>query len=340
MTVSFQMSKSLSAVLLSCVLLSGCTETEYMSHLWKRGDRSYGDSQYNYNNSEGGTASNDANRPTQEGLYKVGKPYQALGKWYTPTESYSYDETGIASWYGPGFHGKSTANGEPYDSYTMTAAHPTLQMPSVARVTNLDNGRSVVVRINDRGPFKRGRVIDVSKRAAELLGMIGTGTAKVRVQVLDRESRIVGEAARKGHPPHVQMAMAFRRPDDGVQVASNTQANSSLVLTQQVPPGTAVPITDVSQNDLQQIDQQLVRKYPVHKTNIYIQVGSFSDANNAQKLASKLGALGQANVSTATINGRNFNRVRLGPVANVEAADRLLSRTVSAGHPGARIIVE
>jgi rare lipoprotein A len=335
MTVSFIL-RSVSVLLLSCTFLSACTETEYVSHLWKKGNKSYGDSDYAYGNHDGVIAAaqnniGNTNRPQQEGLYKVGKPYQALGRWYTPTESYSYDETGIASWYGPGFHGKSTANGEPYDSYAMTAAHPTLQMPSVARVTNLDNGRSVVVRVNDRGPFKRGRVIDVSKRAAELLGMIGSGTAKVRVQVLERESRIAAEAARKGLPPHVQMAMAFKRAsDDGVQVAS--AAPSSALVVANTPP--------VDDQDWRKMDEQLVRKYPVHNTNIYVQVGSFSDANNAQILARKISSLGQSSVTTAQINGRNFNRVRLGPLANVSEADRLLSRTIAAGHQGARIIVE
>jgi rare lipoprotein A len=328
-------SSRLTLIILSGFLLTACTETEYISHLWKRGEKSYGDEKNIYTAAEQSRYEEPSQRPQQEGLYKVGKPYQALGQWYTPTENYSYDETGIASWYGPGFHGKRTANGEPYDSYTMTAAHPTLQLPSVARVTNLDNGRSVVVRINDRGPFKRGRIMDVSKRAAEMLGMIGAGTAKVRVQVLDRESRVVAEAARRGLPPHIQMAMAFKRQDEGVQVASAGNNNGLTLATQ--PSG--MPAR-VSQADLQQIDQELVRKYPVQKTSIFIQVGSFSDAGNAQKLASKLGSLGQTHVSNASVNGRSFNRVRIGPVPTVDQADRLLARTVSAGYPGARIIVE
>lgn len=333
---AFSMLRSMGVLLISCALSSACTETEYLSHLWKKGSKSYGDDQYRYDNHDGVVAAaqnniGNSDRPQQEGLYKVGKPYQALGRWYTPTESYSYDETGIASWYGPGFHGKSTANGEPYDSYAMTAAHPTLQMPSVARVTNLDNGRSVVVRINDRGPFKRGRIIDVSKRAAELLGMISTGTAKVRVQVLERESRIAAEAARNGLPPHVQMAMAFKRPaSDGTQIASAAPLSGLVVAN--TPPR--------DRDDWRKLDEQLVRKYPVQDTQIYVQVGSFSDANNAQILARKISTLGHSSITTATVNGRQFNRVRLGPLANVAEADRLLARTIAAGHPGARIIVE
>lgn len=315
------------AVLTVCAFgTTACTETEYISHLWKRGDSEYARSQADY------PATQTSSSSLQENGFKIGKPYQAMGKWYTPAESYSYDETGIASWYGPGFHGKRTANGEPYDAYSMTAAHPTLQLPCVARVTNLDNGRSVIVRVNDRGPFKRGRVMDVSKRAAELLGMIGAGTAKVRVQVLDRESRIVADAARQGLPPKTQMAMAFseQAQQQGVEVASASMT--------QVSNGHAMPPAQIVTNDLPALNQ--VTKYPVHATNIYVQVGSFSDANNASKLASKLGTLGQTQVSSANVNGRSFNRVRIGPIATVDQADKMLAKTVASGYPGARIIVE
>lgn len=126
---------------------------------------------------------------TRGGVYKVGKPYQIQGVWYYPSEDYNYSETGVASWYGPDFHGKYTANGEIFDQNDVTAAHRTLPMPCFVRVTNLDNGRSLVVRINDRGPFAHGRVLDLSKRAAQLLGMEGTGTAKVKVEIMADESR-------------------------------------------------------------------------------------------------------------------------------------------------------
>src|SRR6202012_947764 len=107
---------------------------------------------------------------------------------YTPSEDYSYDETGMASWYGDDFNKGKTANGEIFNKNELTAAHKTLPLPTLARVTNLDNGRSIVVRINDRGPFSGARIIDVSQRAAQLLGFESQGTAKVRVQVLASES--------------------------------------------------------------------------------------------------------------------------------------------------------
>jgi len=130
----------------------------------------------------------DEQQDQGQGGYKVGTPYQIDGTWYTPKEDYAYQEVGVASWYGNDFHGKRTANGEKYDMNAMTAAHRTLPMPSLVRVTNLDNGRSAILRVNDRGPFARSRIIDVSKRAADALGFIGQGTATVRVEILAEES--------------------------------------------------------------------------------------------------------------------------------------------------------
>ena len=113
----------------------------------------------------------------------AGPPYQVEGKWYVPTYEPNYDEIGIASWYGPTFHGKASASGETFDENAMTAAHPTLPIPSLVRVTNLENGRSVVVRLNDRGPFVDDRIIDMSRAAGNALDMQGKGTARVRVPV-------------------------------------------------------------------------------------------------------------------------------------------------------------
>lgn len=112
---------------------------------------------------------------------KVGKPYSIGGRWYIPRHDPNYNDVGMASWYGPDFDGKRTANGEIYNMMRLTAAHPTLPMPSYVSVTNMSNGRTIVVRVNDRGPFARGRIIDLSKRAAQLLGYTGHGTARVRV---------------------------------------------------------------------------------------------------------------------------------------------------------------
>ena len=113
---------------------------------------------------------------------KIGRPYQVYGIWYSPADDREYDQRGIASWYGPGFHALSTANGERYDQDDVTAAHKTLPMPSWVEVENLDNGRRLVVRVNDRGPFVAGRIIDLSRRSAQLLGVDKAGLAQVRVR--------------------------------------------------------------------------------------------------------------------------------------------------------------
>ena len=129
------------------------------------------------------------------GVYKIGKPYKVKGKWFYPKEEADYDRKGMASWYGPNFHGRHTANGEIYDQYHLSAAHPTFPLPSYARVTNLKNGHSVVVRVNDRGPFAKGRIIDVSSRTADLLEMKQQGTANVRVEYVGR-ARMDGQDMR------------------------------------------------------------------------------------------------------------------------------------------------
>ena len=177
------------------LMLTGCAETEFASHVHKR------------------------LRGPSQGNFKVGDPYQVGGTWYYPKETYQYSETGIASWYGPGFSGKHTASGETYDDNELTAAHRTLQMPSLVRVTNLDNGKSVIVRVNDRGPYMRGRVMDVSTKAASLLGFRNIGTAKVRLDLLPQESLQIAAAARAG------------LNTKGYEVA----ANKGTYLTEQAP---------------------------------------------------------------------------------------------------------
>ncbi|MCT7375398.1 septal ring lytic transglycosylase RlpA family protein [Chelativorans salis] len=165
------------------------------------------------------------------GRYHVGKPYSVKGKWYRPKEEPNYVTQGAASWYGSAFHGRLTANGEVYDMTHLTAAHPTMPLPSYARVTNLNNGSSIVVRVNDRGPFAEGRVIDLSKRAAEMLDYTHSGVAKVRVEY-------VGPAPLHGQDESYLMASyrpGDRAPDpsdglpSGVMIAMNGPTPSQPV---------------------------------------------------------------------------------------------------------------
>jgi len=164
--------------------------------------------------------------PKGGGRYQLGKPYQVRGKWYKPKEEPGYNKTGLASWYGSAFHGRRTANGEVYDRYHLSAAHPTFPLPSYARVTNMENGTSVIVRVNDRGPYHEGRVIDVSSKTADLLDMKRTGTAKVRVQY-------VGKAPLEGNDMPYLMASyvtkGSRVPavDPGGQIATGVMVASA-----------------------------------------------------------------------------------------------------------------
>ncbi len=137
--------------------------------------------------------------PKGGGIYKVGEPYKVAGRWYVPRKVAHYDRTGIASWYGAAFHGRRTANGEIYDMNALTAGHPTLPLPSYAYVTNLDNGRTILVRINDRGPYVNDRLIDLSLRSATELGYTRHGLARVRVRYAGRAPLDGNDRAERRH---------------------------------------------------------------------------------------------------------------------------------------------
>jgi rare lipoprotein A len=261
--------------------------------------------------------------------YKIGNPYQVDGVWYYPSEDFNYSETGIASWYGDEFAGRSTASGETFDPNQITAAHRTLPMPSIVRITNLDNGRALAVRINDRGPFAHGRIIDVSRRTAQLLGFHAQGTAKVRVEILPEESRAIAAAAGgqevkpAAAPAPTVVAEVLPGSPQPVSPQPAAKATSSLNLVK------AAPIVDGR-----------VWQLPVHPTQIYVQAGAFVRYDNARQLGAKLSSLGPAKVTTAQVGTQQFYRVRLGPIATVEQADMVLSRVISIGHPEARIVVD
>ncbi|WP_048646170.1 septal ring lytic transglycosylase RlpA family protein [Nitratireductor soli] len=167
-------------------LVSACTSSTPKVAVSKKGSKEYfAESEYGVKASPRVTAKR-SNLPRGGGRYQVGKPYQVKGRWYRPTEDPDYAKVGMASWYGDAFHGRLTANGEVYDMTHLTAAHPTMPLPSYARVTNTKNGHSVMVRVNDRGPFAHDRVIDLSKRAAELLDYTHSGVAQVKVEYVGR----------------------------------------------------------------------------------------------------------------------------------------------------------
>ncbi len=296
---------------------------------------------------------NASQAKTGNGHYKVGDAYQIDGIWYYPAEDWSYDETGIASWYGPNFHGKPTANGETFDQEELTAAHNTLPMPSLVRVTNLENGRSLVLRVNDRGPFAKGRIIDISKRGAELLGFKVAGTAPVRVRILRDQSlalkaRMLGEAdlAEAGSPITVS-----RLPKGGVRTAELAPppgASASPVLkpvTQApfAPPplGTGGGASGETLNGVQAgfKPAEQIQNVSVAPADIFVQAAAFTDHQNALKSQIRLSTIGTAMISHVLVNGRDFYRVRVGPLASVADADLMLSAVNQMGFKGARIIV-
>lgn len=173
------------AVLLLCAFVASCASTKEAPAPKKKRSKEYF-SEVEYGVKASPRVAYGRNVPKGGGRDMTGKPYQVKGKWYVPKEDRDYNKTGLASWYGSAFHGRLTANGEVYDQHHLSAAHPTFPLPSYARVTNLENGDSVIVRVNDRGPFHPGRIIDLSNKAAEMLEVQHKGTAKVRVQYVGR----------------------------------------------------------------------------------------------------------------------------------------------------------
>jgi rare lipoprotein A len=305
-------------------VLAGCAETELAVHSAKR--------------------LQEPAVPAQPGVYKVGRPYQIANVWYYPREDYGYVETGIASWYGPGFHGKETANGEIYNQNAMTAAHRTLPMPSMVRVTNLENGRSIKVRINDRGPFAHGRIIDLSKRAAELLGFMKQGTAKVRVEILETESRQAALAAGAGEAVTGTVPQAAPVETVAVQElpplgaapaapATSTQTASAAPVGVSEQPARLRTATVTT-------PEPVVTQERVRPTSIFVQAGAFSQVANAVRLRARLAGLGNVQIAKALVGDTDFYRVRLGPMASVDQADQTLELLLRNGYNDARVVVD
>ncbi|HEX4637660.1 MAG TPA: septal ring lytic transglycosylase RlpA family protein [Rhizomicrobium sp.] len=275
--------------------------------------------------------------PPSAGVYKIGQPYQIDNIWYYPREQPDYDETGIASWYGPDFYGKATANGEMYDGNALTAAHKTLPMPVNVRVTNLDNGKSLVVRVNDRGPYARGRIIDLSKRAAELLDVVQTGTARVRVTYLGRAD-LNGAPPPSETPPAIANALPAA-PSGKVDVAALNMvpgaAEAAPVRAKPLPKAMSIPAAMFTDN---QPTGQVTRVPVPPVTRLYVQLGAFSKIENAKTLLNKVG--GDLRISTLQRGGQTLYRVRSGPLASVADADAALARITGAGANDAHIVVD
>lgn len=230
--------------------------------------------------------------PKNEVRSKYGNPknYKVLGKWYSVRESSTgYKEKGISSWYGKKFHGHRTSSGETYNMYAMTAAHKTLPLPTYVRVTHLKNGRSIVVKVNDRGPFHQGRIIDLSYAAAKKLGVTATGTAAVEVVALDPNNY----KNRQSYQPKINKTSALAT-------------------------------------------------YPL-KSNfkLFLQVGAFSNQDNANKLKRRLSRMfKQQQIHSEFLSEKNIYRVRIGPLASIADADKLSIFLNNKDIPTTKIVID
>ena len=217
------------------------------------------------------------------GYVKTGKPYKVMGQWYYPLASANgYDKTGVASWYGKKFHGRKTANGERYDMHAMSAAHKTLPMPSMVRVTNLDNGRSVVVRVNDRGPFVKSRIIDLSYAAARSLAYDQKGTAHVRVQTLG------GNVVNSAPSPAIKQAPKARISN----VSGTPQSGGNRYPTSSPDGSIYVQLGAFSaHSNANQLRQELASSFPsiriqhVNRSNFYrVRIGPFNEVSETENV--------------------------------------------------------
>lgn len=257
-----------------------------------------------------------AQRPEWLEQERVGPPYEANGRWYVPTPEPGYEQTGTASWYGADFQGQRTASGESFDQAALTAAHPTLPIPSLVQVTNLENGREVIVRVNDRGPFVGERLIDMSQGAAQALGFEQAGQARVHVRYLGPAPRRV-DAGQGARPAPVAPAPARSA------LAAN---DGPLSLAPEQGSGDGAPV-----------GEPVRRPAPTYSAatqgNFFVQVGAFSDLGNAHRVRDAVSAAGPVVVDVRnTASGGELFRVRVGPWDSREEADSARRTLISLGY--------
>ena len=243
--------------------------------------------------------------PDDEPLSRYGNPasYVVLGKrYYTLTTARGCAERGIASWYGNPFHGRRTSSGELYDMYRMTAAHKQLPLPTYVEVRNLDNGRTTTVKVNDRGPFKDNRVIDLSYAAALKLGVVANGTAFVEIRALDANGKPSGTVA----------------PDTSAPL----------------PPAAAPAVVAGAPARIQPPNRVTTAPPPIaSRSGMYLQVGAYAERRNAQKISDELARVVTSGVEIREIKSNNkvFYRVQIGPLPSTEVADQVVAALEKLG---------
>jgi rare lipoprotein A len=249
--------------------------------------------------------------------YKIGNPYTINGKWYYPAIDYQYDEIGYASWYGPAFHGKKTANGEIFDQNQISAAHKTLPLPSIVKVTNLENGKVLSdIRINDRGPFARNRIIDLSKAAAKKLGFVKKGIAKVRVEILEDESRKLAS--------RIEDTTKKVESAEITKIKKDTFSNDTALESENS--------RNIKKDEILSSENSILKNGP-----LAIQVGAFNDHRNAKSLIEKLSEF-KAYIIREFVNESYFYRVRIGPIENIDLAYSIKKKLNDLGYTTVHLI--
>jgi len=275
-------------------------------------------------------------RPEPRARYGNHSPYEVYGRQYTVMQSAEgYVRRGVASWYGSKFHGRRTSSGEPYDMYTMTAAHRSLPLPTWVQVTNLDNGRSAVVKVNDRGPFVHDRLLDLSYGAAVVLGVKNAGTARVEVRSIsfvDGQAMVAGLHTAAASAPRSAAAQPASRPaqssagETGDSASRTASASDSSAVARTRPASLREPL-----------------RASRGSQRLFLQLGAFADRHNAYRLRGQLSeaaGLGGVHVSQLLRDDRRLYRVRMGPFASQGALAKAVAELRRAGIDGYRVISE
>lgn len=307
--------------------LSACAEVELGSHLAKKMT----------------FPSDDEERV---GDFKVGNPYKIKGQTYYPQEEYEFSETGIASWYGPGFHGKLTANGERFNKHELTAAHKTLQLPSMVRVTNLDNGRAIIVRVNDRGPFSDDRIIDLSEKAASIIGMKSAGTARVRIDILEKESRQVAIAARSGRSTRgTEIALNRGKSLDARMPLLIAKPRSKPISQQRTYLASANLRNSEQFNSIvmsqANINQPTRKPMVLSPYNYFIETGRFVSEDDAMTTRLSLGNITEpVYIYSTQQNGSPLYYLKIGPYPTEASALNVTKSLNANGRPSKIVMVQ
>jgi len=264
--------------------------------------------------------------PQNESLSEKGNPesYTVNGQTYNVNfDTHNFTQQGLASWYGTKFHGKLTSSGEPYDMYKMTAAHKTLPLPSYVKVTNLQTGKKIVVKVNDRGPFIDGRIIDLSYAAAQKLGITHNGTARVQLDLVTPD--VVAYAAAANPTPVAATAITVT----AIKQAGD-EANSRNT---DIPAKIEIP-NNPAQNGNTRIDQD--------SNNYYVQVAAFTQRNLAENFLNQLQDLKLTPINISTVNRTDdiLYRVRIGPFSDKQQVQTIESRLSELGYTQSLLIVE